>query len=190
MSPGVSVCGYPVRTGCGQGHACGGQDLQIYRSTPIFFCWLFLARVTPKRPPPLRQSVVPRSAHGPRFHKRHKKPEATHFLTYFRNGALLLICSNHCSFAHPASYFLHSLTLFTYSLHWLRCRPCSQMPLPPHSLHRLRCRPCSQRPTTPHVRPRCLPAFTASAGEANCGAAVALSASEADANDSSAAITH
>ena len=39
-------------------------------------CWLFLARVTPKRPPPLRQSVVPRSAHGPRFHKRHKKQQA------------------------------------------------------------------------------------------------------------------
>ena len=30
-----------------------------------------------------------------------------------RNGALLLNCSNHCSFAHPASYFLHSITLFT-----------------------------------------------------------------------------
>jgi len=30
VSPGVgvSVCGYPVRTGCG--HACGGQDLQTH----------------------------------------------------------------------------------------------------------------------------------------------------------------
>jgi hypothetical protein len=29
------------------------------------------------------------------------------------------------------------------SLHRLRTRPCSQMPLPPHSLHRWRGRPCS-----------------------------------------------
>ena len=27
------------------------------------------------------------------------------------------------------------------SLHWVRTRPCSQMPLPPQSLHWLRCRP-------------------------------------------------
>ena len=40
-------------------------------------CWLFLAHVTPMRPPPLRPSVVPRSAHGPRFHKRRKKPQAS-----------------------------------------------------------------------------------------------------------------
>ena len=55
--------------------------------TPRFFlsraahlcarCWLFLAHVTPMRPPPLRPSVVPRSAHGPRFHKRRKKPQAS-----------------------------------------------------------------------------------------------------------------
>ena len=31
-----------------------------------------------------------------------------------------------------------------HSLHALRTRPCSQMPLPPHSLHTLCCRPCSQ----------------------------------------------
>ena len=30
-------------------------------------CWLFLAHVTPTRPPLLRQYVVPRSAHEPRF---------------------------------------------------------------------------------------------------------------------------
>ena len=28
VSPGVGVCGYPVRTGCG--HVCGGQDLQTH----------------------------------------------------------------------------------------------------------------------------------------------------------------
>ena len=28
------------------------------------------------------------------------------------HGAFLLNCSNRCSFAHPASYFLHSITLF------------------------------------------------------------------------------
>ena len=30
------------------------------------------------------------------------------------HGAFLLNCSNRCSFAHPASYFLHSITLFTF----------------------------------------------------------------------------
>ena len=28
--------------------------------------------------------------------------------------SFLLICSNRCSFAHPASYFLHSITLFYF----------------------------------------------------------------------------
>ena len=35
------------------------------------------------------------------------------------------------------------------SLHWVRTRPCSQMPLPPQSLHSVRRRPCSQRPLPP-----------------------------------------
>ena len=39
-------------------------------------------------------------------------------------------------------------------------------------------------------RPRCLPAFTAIAGEASCRTAVAPCASAADASDSAAAITH
>jgi hypothetical protein len=36
-------------------------------------CWLFLAHVTPTRPPLLRQYVVPRSAHGRRFSQAAQK---------------------------------------------------------------------------------------------------------------------
>ena len=49
---------------------------------------------------------------------------------------------------------------------------------------------CSYRRLSSTEVPRCLPAFTASAGEARCRTAVALCAGASDANDSAAAITH
>jgi len=46
-------------------------------------CWLFLAHVTPTRPPLLRQYVVPRSAHGRRFSQAAQK-DTRRIRSYFR----------------------------------------------------------------------------------------------------------
>ena len=119
---------------------------------------------------------------------------------------IITFCSNHCSFAHPASYFLHSLTLFTFGASfWHKCfffslhallyiLVCTfltfkaQSPIFIFAAAISCCSSCRRFSST--ERPRCLPAFTASAGEASCRTAVAPCASAADASDSAAAITH
>ena len=53
------------------------------------------------------------------FYAEQRKNRRFHFFLFIQrsqHGAFLLNCSNRCSFAHPASYFLHSITLFTFFL--------------------------------------------------------------------------
>jgi hypothetical protein len=50
------------------------------------------------------------------FYAEQRKNRRFHFFLFIQrsqHGAFLLNCSNRCSFAHPASYFIHSMTLFS-----------------------------------------------------------------------------
>jgi hypothetical protein len=50
------------------------------------------------------------------FYAEQCKNRRFHFFLFIQRSqhrAFLLNCSNRCSFAHPASYFIHSMTLFS-----------------------------------------------------------------------------
>ena len=85
-------------------------------------CWLFLAHVTPTRPPLLRQYVVPRSAHGRRFSQAAQKdtrrikssfPQSILFLSLF-----FFPTSHHQHSMHPHS--IHTIIATPHHIHLAR----------------------------------------------------------------------